>query len=218
MTAFVNASNVRAYLSVSQTAGVASTQWTDQIIGSNINAASSFLQKRTGRQFEAQTSTIKKFSTHGKAYLTIPDLRSTTAVTLNDAALIANSTYYLVPDRNSSGVYVGIEFPSYQQRWYPGLNTFDINYNHLWWRGNYDTLPNNLVIGPADWGHSPLPDELLQATVVLASWYTLRPDALLANARQTPEGNVFDLSGLPVEISEFISNWKIEADMAETVG
>ena len=214
MPAFVNASNVRTYLTVTGISG----QWDAALIGSNINAASSFLQRRTGRQFEAQASLTKKFSTHGKAYLTIPDLRSTTAVTLNDAALTADSTYYLIPDRNNSGVYVGIEFPSYRQRLSPGLNTFDINYTHLRWGGSFDTLPNNLVIGPADWGHAPLPDELLQATVVLASWYTIRPDALLANARQTPEGNVFDLSALPVEVIEFINAWRIEPDTAETVG
>ena len=213
MPAFVNASNVRTYLTVTGITG----QWDAALIGSNINAASSFLQRRSGRQFEAQSALTKKFSTHGKAYLTIPDLRSTTAVTLNDAALTADSTYYLIPDRNNSGVYVGIEFPSYRQRLSPGLNTFDINYTHLRWGGSFDTLPNNLSIA-GDWGHAPLPDELLQATVVLASWYTIRPDALLANARQTPEGNVFDLSGLPVEVTEFINAWRIEVDTAETVG
>ena len=218
MPAFVNASNVRAYLSVSQTAGTSSTQWNDAIIGSNINAASSFLQRRTGRQFEAQTALTKKFSTHGKAYLTIPDIRTATSVVLNDATLTADETYYFIPDRNNSGVFVGIEFPGFRNQWNPGLNTFDINYNHLRWTGyRYDTLPNNLEI-TGNWGHAPLPDELLQATVVLAAWYTIRPDALLANARQTPEGNVFDLSGLPVEISEFINNWRIEVDAAETVG
>ena len=214
MPAFVNASNVRAYLTVTNISG----QWDAALIGSNISAASSFLQRRTGRQFEAQASVTKKFSTHGKAYLTIPDLRSTTAVSLNGATLAADSTYYLIPDRNNSGVFVGIEFPSYRRTWNPGLNTFDINYSHLRYGGSFDTLPNNLIIGPADWGHSPLPDELLQATVVLAAWYTIRPDALLANARQTPEGNVFDLSALPVEVAEFINAWRIESDTAETVG
>ena len=136
MPAFVNASNVRTYLTVTGISG----QWDAALIGSNINAASSFLQRRTGRQFEAQSALTKKFSTHGKAYLTIPDLRSTTAVTLNDAALTADSTYYLIPDRNNSGVYVGIEFPSYRQRLSPGLNTFDINYTHLRWGGSFDTL------------------------------------------------------------------------------
>lgn len=209
MPAFVNASNVRAYLTVTGISG----QWDAALIGSNINAASSFLQRRTSRQFEAQTALTKKFSTHAKSYLTIPDLRTTTAVTLNDATLDADTTYYLIPDRNNSGVFVGIEFPSYRQRMSPGLNTFDINYSHLRW--GTDTLPNNLSIA-GNWGHAPLPDDLLQATVVLASWYTIRPDALLANARQTPEGNVFDLSALPVEVVEFINVWRISPDHAET--
>ena len=211
MPAFVNASNVRAYLTVTGISG----QWDAALIGSNINAASSFLQRRTGRQFEAQAAVTKKFSTHAKSYLTIPDLRTASSVTLNSGTLDADSTYYLIPDRNNSGVFVGIEFPSYRQRMSPGLNTFDINYSHLRW--GFDTLPNNLSIA-GDWGHAPLPDELLQATVVLAGWYTLRPDALLANARQTPEGNVFDLSALPVEVTEFINAWRISPDHAETAG
>lgn len=213
MPAFVNASNVRAYLTVTNING----QWDAALIGSNINAASSFLQRRTGRQFEAQTAVTKKFSTHGKAYLTIPDLRSASSVSLNDGTMTADESFYLVSDRNNSGVFVGIEFPSFRQGWNPGLNTFDINYSHLRWGGGYETLPNNLSI-TGNWGHSPLPDELLQATVVLASWYTIRPDALLANARQTPEGNVFDLSALPVEVSEFMNSWRISSDHAETAG
>lgn len=213
MPAFVNASNVRAILQVTSIQG----QWDEALIGSNISAASGFLQRRTGRQFEAVTAT-KTFSTHGRSYLTIPDLRTASSVTLNDASLTADETYYLIPDRNNSGVFVGIEFPGFRQRWNPGLNTFDINYNHLRWSGTVpDTLPNNLTIA-GDWGHAPLPDELLQATAVLAAYYTIRPDANFANAKQTPEGNVFDLSNLPLEVTEFIANWKIEVDAAVTAG
>ena len=53
---------------------------------------------------------------------------------------------------------------------------------------------------------------------MLAAYYTKRPDAVLSGAIQTPEGNVFNLSNLPVEVTEFIANWRIEADYAETVG
>ena len=51
-------------------------------IGSNILVASAALQRMTGRQFEVQSNT-KTFSTRGRASITIPDLISASAVTLN---------------------------------------------------------------------------------------------------------------------------------------
>lgn len=131
------------------------------------------------------------------------------SVTLNGAALTANQSYYLIPDRLNSGVSTAIEFPSQRDVGWPGLNRFDINYNHVV-RGS-STLPNNLAID-GNWGHLPYPDELLGATKVLAAFLTIRPDAVLSGAKQTPEGNTFDLSGLPVEVNEFIANWRITAD------
>lgn len=162
-------------------------------------------------------SNTRSFSTWGRASLTIPDLRVAAGVTLNGVALVADESYYLIPDHNQSGVFTGIELPQNRYALSPGLNTFDINYNHLGSRR--DTLPNDLVIdgGAGGWGHIPLPDELLQATKVLAAYYTIRPDALLSGAKQTPEGNTFDLSGLPPEVDEFIRNWKIAPDTVASI-
>ena len=70
---------------------------------------------------------------------------------------------------------------------YHGLNGFDINYNHL---SNYTdySLPNDLVIGPAAWGHVPYPVELQLANKVLSAWLCIRPDALFSGVKQTPDG------------------------------
>ena len=208
MANFVDPQAVRDYL---QSTGVTG-QWSNELLGSNIAAASGFLQRRTNRQFEPQGSNVavtKVFSTYGQESIVIPDLRSASAVSLNDNALDANSTYYLIPDRNNSGVFVGIRFPQERRTNWAGLNTFDINYNHLRWGVRYDPLPNNVSITGV-WGHEPYPPELLHATKVLAGFYTLRSDALLSGARQTPEGNIFDLSKLPLEVQSFVADWKIE--------
>lgn len=203
MASFVSITEVRDYLTVTNTSG----QWSEGLIGSNIRAASNNLQRWSRRQFEAQTATTKTFTTLGREYIVIPDLRTATSVSINDSTLTADVSYHLQPDRLQTGVYVGIEIPS-GKNLYRSADAFDRNYDSWMWQGRSHN-PNDLVI-VGDWGHSTIPDEVLHATKVLASFYTIRPDALLSGARQTPEGNVFDLSRLPLEIQDFIRDWKLE--------
>lgn len=206
MATFVTPATVRNYLNITATTG----QFSDSLIGSNINAASSFLQHRTGRQFEWQGSNVRKtFTTEGRAYLTIPDLRQANTVTLQGTDLTADSTYYLIPDRNNTGVFTGIQFRAFGQgRDYRGNpEWFDRNLDSWRYRGEW-SLPNDLSI-TGEWGHVTLPPELLHATTVLAGYYTKRPDAVLSGGIQTPEGGIFDLSALPVEVTTFIADWKL---------
>lgn len=214
MPQFIDPQVVRDYLGTQDT--VATKQWSNSLIGSNIAAASDNLQRWTNRQFEPQgsnTAVTKVFSTEGAASITIPDLRSTSAITLNGATITENETFYFVRDRNQSGVYVGLEFPGFRNRWSPGLNTFDINYNHLrWGEYRFETLPNNLSITGV-WGHDPYPASLLHATMILAGYYTLRPDALLGGAvNRLESGVIFDLSQLPNEVQKFVQEWRIETN------
>lgn len=209
MAEFTTPSDVRDYLVATGTTG----QWSTARIGSNIAAASGNLQRWTNRQFEPQGSNsniTKRFSTLGRSYLVIPDVRSVTAVRLNGATLTANESYYLQPDRLQTGVHVGIEFPN-RVNFRHSSEWFDRGYDSPYWRSRLLTgLPNDLEIDSNAWGHSPLPSELIHATTVLAAFYTIRPDALLSGARQTPEGNVFDLSRLPLEVQGFVSDWKLD--------
>ena len=95
MAAFVTAADVRAYMDVDATDG----KYADAVISSNIRAASSYLQRKTGRQFELQTAVAKTFTTHNRAALVIPDLQSVTSVISLGTALVANTSYRLLPDR-----------------------------------------------------------------------------------------------------------------------
>lgn len=204
MPAFVNASNVRAYAGVDGITG----QWTEANLGSNIRAASAFLQKATGRQFEAQIGVTKVFTTNGEAFVAIPDLRTATTVSLSETTLVAaDDGYALIPDAQQSGVYLGIQFRPFGGRggYRSFPDWFDRNLDRNWFRGSD---PNDLSI-TGDWGHSPLPEELLHATKALAVWYTKRPDASLSGTIQTPEGNILDLSTLPAEVRQFIEQWKV---------
>ena len=216
MAAFVTAADVRAYMDVDATSG----KYADAVISSNIRAASSYLQRKTGRQFELQTGAVKTFTTHNRAALVIPDLQSVTSVTSLGTALVANESYWLLPDRRSSGIYTGIQFrvpyQTLQGPWYLG--------NSEWWdrgldmRGQsyYTSQPNDLVI-TGTWGYNPLipgtaptiPDELLHPVKVLAAFYTLRPDSVLAGVSVTPDGTVRSYQQLPMEVATFIEEWSL---------
>ena len=206
MASFVEVTDVLDYLRVE---GGDGTQYSPALIGSNIRTASGYLQRRTGRQFEAQENVTKTFSTDGAAAITLPDLRSITEVTHNGSLLVADETYHLQADSMQSGVFTGIQFQSYgsggSYRSY--ADWFDRDYDRLWAKGWRGTGPNNLVIR-GDWGHDPLPDELMHATKVLAAWYTKRPDAVLASTVQTIEGGIIEL-GFPLEVEAFIQAWTV---------
>src|SRR6185503_6103567 len=198
MAAFATVADARAYLGGPADSG----QFTTAIIGSNIVVASAALQRMTHRQFEAQVGVTKTFSTEGRANVTIPDLESATAVTLNSSSLTANSTYYLIPDSMNTGVFTAVGLPQYRDRMdyrsYP--DWFDKNYDSpLAQRRLASGIPNDLSI-TGNWGHTVIPDEVAHAAKVLAAWYTKRPDAVLSNTIQTPEGNVLDLSRIPPEV------------------
>jgi hypothetical protein len=211
MPEFISAADVRGYMGTADTVGV----WSDAALGSNIRAASAFLERRTGRQFEALTAATKTFTTDGRTYLVIPDLRTATSVTLNGNALVADTSYYLMPDRHDPAMFTGIQFRAFQSRqpadWW--------SHNADWFDRGYDlpnraspvsdtSLPNDLVI-TGDWGWSPIPAEVTQATKVLAAFYTKRPDSVLADVEITPAGNARIFSGLPLEVKEFVMDWAL---------
>jgi hypothetical protein len=209
MPAFVNASNVRAYAGIE---GI-NAPWGEDNLASNIRAASAFLQKRTGRQFELQLNTTKTFTTEGGAYVSIPDLRTASSITLHETARVVDDDVWLVPDSLQTGVYIGVQF----QVWEGGGG---YRSHSDWFDRNLDryrprSVPNNLVI-TGDWGHSPLPEELLHATKVLAAWYTRRPDALLGGVSVTAGGTEVDLGAMPAEVRQFIEDWKLGSQVVST--
>lgn len=202
MPAFVNASNVRSFAGIT---GI-SEPWSETNLGSNIRTASALLQRLTGRQFEAQTGVTKKFTTNGDAYIAIPDLRSATSVVLHESTQTADTDYFLVPDTLQTGVYIGVQFPLYEgNRGYRSFSDwFDRNLDRWLPR----SIPNNLTI-TGDWGHDPLPDDLLYATKALAAFLTKNPDALLTGFTATPDGTLVEAGDLPKVVASFISTWKV---------
>lgn len=225
--AFVTAASVREYLGLNSVAST--SQYTDATIGSNIRAASWALERATGRLFNDQTRTLQ-FTTNGAAFVLIPGLRTATAITLQGAALVADSTYYLIPDSQQTGLYTGIQFRAFgTQRqggpwWLSNPEWFDRDLDSPFYPGNYSgawqvSLPNDLSIAGA-WGFDDVtvtfPEPIRHATKVLAAYYTKRPDAILSGSLVTPDGNFVNLSNLPIEVRAFIDEWRVGPWVAST--
>lgn len=211
MTPFATRAEVKAFLRITGTDD-------DALIDDLLLSASGFLQQRSGRQFEPLTET-RLFSTEGRAYLTIPDLRTASAVTLSSAVLTANQSYWLIPSRQYSTIYTGIQlraFDTSKAGWYKtSPEWFDRNYDSPRWQ--YSTLPLDLSI-TGDWGWQNYPDELRLATKALVGfWIRHGSDGKMANVVFTPEGAPIDYSGFPIEVRNFLDEWSI-GERAVSVG
>lgn len=208
MPLFTNASNVRAYAGI-DAINAQDDRWNEGPLASNIRAASQFLERRTGRQFELQLATTKTFTTNGEAYIALPGLAASSSITLASTTLTLNETAWLIPDSQQTGLFTGLQFRPFNAR--AGYRSFpdwfDTNKDQRWYPG-FGSDPNDLVI-TGDWGFASLPDELIHATNVLAAWYTRRPDSLLGGVQSTADGTIIDMGALPVEVKLFIENWSI---------
>jgi len=208
LSLWISAGDVRTYANLDSTTG----RYSDAAIGSNILAAQTFLEQKTGRLFTPQTG-ARKFTTENRAAISIPDVRSVTSVVLNGTSLTDGETYWLLPDRTfgGTGIYTGIQFRSFgrtRERWYLAVPD--------WWDRGLDmsrqyeqaSLPNDLVITSSQWGWDPAPGDVRHAAKVLAAWMTKRADALLGNAVQTPDGSVLDFSRFPPEVNAVIETYR----------
>lgn len=209
--AFTTEAAVRAILDLNASAA---SRYSADTIASNIRASAWFLERSTGRIFRDESALTLKFSTNNAATVYVPGLRSVSSVTLNGAALTADTSYWLLPDVQQSGVSTGIQLRPFTRgsgdTWYLGIpDWFERNLDSPKWnqdRGG--ALPNDLVVAGA-WGYAEadLPAPVRDANTRHAAWLTLRSDALLSGARAT-EAGIFDLSNLPVEVQEFVASWK----------
>jgi hypothetical protein len=209
MPAFTSASNVRAYAGI-DAIDAQNDRWNEGPLASNIRAASQFLERRTGRQFELQLATTKTFTSNGEAYIALPGLRSASpTVTLAGSSLTVGTDAHLLADDQQSGVYTGLQFRPFGHRadYRSWPDWFDTNKDRRWYPG-FTSDANDLVI-TGDWGYVDYPPELVHATNVLAAWYTRRSDSLLGGVQQSLDGAVIDMSQLPVEVKLFIEGWRI---------
>lgn len=214
MSQFATAAELRDFVEVTGTTGQKSNTNLDLILQSS----SDWLERTTGRVITASASnTARTFSTNGAAHLVIPDLRTVTTVTLQDATLTADASYWLLASRQAPDIYTGIHVRPWGQGRYSYLSNpewFDRNLDSPLAR-YYNTLPNDLVITGL-WGWFAVPAQWKLATLVLGAYHYHHADALFAAARQTPEGNVLDLSRYPVEVQQLVTEWRLGEQLVMT--
>ena len=206
MSRFATPAELRDFLEVTGTSGRKS----DTNLGMLLDSASDYLERITGRTITSTGSnTTRTFTTNGRAYVDIGDWRTITSVTLQGATLDLDQSYWPVTARQSSDIIVGL-----QLRAFGSGRPYSYLANPQWFDRNLDSpyrpssLPNDLeVTGLGGW--TTTPPEWKHATIALAAYYYHHADAFFAGGRQTPDGAIFDLASLPVEVRELIRAWSL---------
>lgn len=206
---------------------VVSSRVTDGFIGSNLAAAISYIEQATNRYFQYRPGITLTYSTDGGAIVELPGIQNVTAATWPAGVpLVANTTYWLLPDTQQSGQYTSVQLrpfirgrgPTYLSSpdWFDrGLDLH--RYPGDWDAGPYNMggLPNDLVIS-CDGGYAvgTEPAAYNDAVLLLTAWKTLRPGSLLTGVATTTDGSTVSLVGIPAEVQMFIDQWGLTQPVA----
>jgi|GEM_PF-1595098 len=242
MSLIISTDEVREYLRLN-TPGSTST-YSDATIGSNIRAATRFLERRTGRFFldRPQVKWTIPGATMLQAQVAIPGFRQFTSVTWGGSSLTVgfapggSASCWAIPDALNTGVYVALQFRAWRADndrpwWLANPNWFDQLNDSPYYPGNlgggfaWTSLPDDLVI-VGDGGYDSTvaidtapgyPEDFTHALKVLAAFYTMRPASILADVAITPAGGVLNYTSLPAEVVAFIADNKIGGQQAVSV-
>lgn len=206
------------------------SQYSQGTVGSNIRSAAASLEKATNRWFMDRPGVTLTLTSNGRAQLYIPGFRTITSVNMQTAPLLANGSYWALPDAQNSGIYTGLQLRAFTSQsrdpsrpWLANPNWFDQNMDSPWYPGNWGgggglaSMPNDLVIvGDGGYADANLPEAFLDAVKIWAAFKTMRPASLLADVAITPQGGIVNYSTLPPEVSGFIAEWKIGEQAVST--
>lgn len=212
MSQFATAVALRTYLDTSKSNG----RYTGENLDFLLETASNTLERATGRIITASASnTSRTFTTHGRAIITIPDLRVASTLTMAGSSLTADESYWLIPSAQAPDIYTGVQTRPLHgtgsgSRWYLHYRDwFERNLDSPRYAAGFDrSLPNDLVITGL-WGWSTVPAQWKLATMALAGYYLKHSDALLAGAGATTEDALLDFSEFPSEAQRLIHDWQL---------
>lgn len=234
----VSVADVLSYLQLNQPGSTA--QYNAGTVGSNILSAQSTLEFAIGRYLLDRTFTTQSpwaTTTLNAAQVPIFGFRSFSSVTWGGTVMSVavpgdgntSPTCWAIPDAQRTGQFVALQFRAWradQQNWWLT--------DPLWWDkmldspfypGNYGggyawtSLPNDLLIaGSAGYADGTIPYTALHAIKVLAAFYTMRPNSILADVAITPSGGVVNYSQMPAEVQDFIKTWRYGGAQVVSVG
>lgn len=183
----------------------------DDLIQSNIYAASEFVEKAANRAFEAHDNVTLTFTTYGNTVVDLPGVRSVSSVTRDSSVLEANTTYWLLPDDQQSGVFTAMTFGPYAYNYRPpdwfdrGTDLPDFQRGLL----PGGSLPNNLsIVANVGYLDADLPEIVRVVTKTLAGALTMYGPAVLTGALVTPDNS--NLASTAWDLFQaFLREWKI---------
>lgn len=220
MTLIVSVAAVRDYLKLETNNPTGSSQYTDATISSNILAAQNNLEQATGRWFVDRPSVTWSKTTMFAPVIPLPGFRTLTTVTWNGAVQVssgASQTVWPLPDNQQTGLYTALQFRAYRPArggphylsdplyWDKGL---DVGLASAWaWSDTSQPL-DLVIVGDGGYAPNTEPYALRHAVKVWASFYTMRPNSLLADVAITPQGGVVNYSQVPNEVADFIKSFR----------
>ncbi len=210
MSQFATAIQLRTYIDTSKATG----RYTDEHLNFLLETASNTLERATGRIITASASnTTRTFTTHGRALVTVPDLRVATTLTIAGSSLTADETYWLIPSAQAPDIYTAVQtrpLHGATDRWYLHYRDwFDRNLDSPRFASGFSRgLPNDLVITGL-WGWTSPPPQWRLAAMALAGYFLKHSDALLSGGGVTAEELVIDFSQFPSEVRQLIKDWQL---------
>lgn len=243
MSTIISVQSVRDYLQLASPGS--NSQYSDGTIGSNIRAATSYLEQATHRILAQQTGVTYRTTSMGRAIVPIPGFSTLTSVVYQGATQTigydvnsSGASCWAITDPLMTGVYVAIQFRAYRADgfgmgvpgtpygpWIANSNWYDQAADSPFYPANlgggyfYGSMPNDVIVtGNAGYATGSEPESVLHAVKVLASFYTMRPASILADTAITPQGGVLTYSQLPSEVRQFIADWTIGQQVVSVGG
>lgn len=237
MNYIVTPQSVREYILLNSPGST--SRYSDQTVGSNIEAAQSYLERECHRFFYDHPGVTWASTTMLQAQVDVPGFRSFDSITWGQSAMTLSTPDAQNANANVWGLWepsegcedghrlvCALQFRPWrvdnERPWYYA--------DPMWWDkaldspfypGNfgggyaYTSMPNDLII-VGDGGYSPghEPAAVKHTVKVLAAWYTMRSASLMANVAATPQGGTIEYGDMPPEVYEFVADWKLGRQVA----
>ena len=191
MTDYCTVADVKQYLDITGDND-------DPLIDVLIDAAKAHIDGFTGRKFAASTNTTRTFDSirdvKGRVLWLDEDLASINSITNGDGTTITSSQYTTEP-RNRT--------PYYQIKLLASAN--------IRWEANSTTDDNEDAISiSGKWAYAAtVPDDIKQATVILASYLYRQKDAQVFDVTAIPDAGVIQIpTGMPATVKHIISKYR----------
>jgi hypothetical protein len=190
----------------------------DALLASVASNATAQAEADTGRYFSVRSNHTERYSSNGQASLTILDVPyedSGRTVTWLGATLVADTNYWLLPDRRYTATADTLQLRYYDYSrpdwWKASPNWFDANLDR---HGALGASPNDVVVSGTHGMPNNGPNDVHQAVLELAAWFYYRAKSGASGFINSPTGEEIDLGALPDAYAQMVKNWRVTTGVA----